>query len=206
MQKRKTLIVALTGGIASGKTAVSDAFAELGVPVVDTDRLARQAVEVGSEGLGEVRAAFGERIVNEAGELDRRALRDLIFNDPQARRRLESILHPRIVEQARRRLDDIDTDYAILVVPLLAETGLFSDADRVLVVDVPEKVQIQRLLERDGVNRGQAESSLRAQANRKTRMALADEVIENTGTLEDLRLKVEQLDQKYRSLAAARQD
>jgi len=203
MKQRKPMIVALTGGVASGKTAVSDRFAERGVPVVDTDVLAREVVAPGSPGLAEVEAAFGAEIIDADGALDRSALRQRIFDDPDARNRLERILHPRIAEEARRRLASEAAPYAILVVPLLVESGLFEDADRVLVVDVPEAVQIERLIARDGGTRDQAEAMLAAQASREQRLARADDVIENTGTLEDLRRRVDALDATYREVSAA---
>ena len=201
MNSRHTRVVVLTGGIASGKTAASDAFAALGVPIVDTDRIAREVVEPGSEGLAEVAAAFGAEILT-GGELDRAALRRRIFEDPDARRRLEAILHPRIAAEARSRLADLNSPYAILVVPLLIESGLFTEADRVLVVDAPESLQLQRLIERDGVTRADAEAALAAQSTRDRRLARADDVIVNTGSLDALRREVERLDARYRRLGS----
>lgn len=198
----KTMVVALTGGVASGKTAVSDRFAELGVPVVDTDVLAREVVARGSAGLDEVAEAFGPGVITADGELDRAALRRRIFDQPGERTRLERLLHPRIAEAALGRIDELAAPYAILVVPLLVESGLFTDADRVLVVDVPEDVQIERLMQRDGTSREQAEAMLAAQASREQRLARADDVIENTGTLKDLYRRVDQLAEKYRELSA----
>ena len=201
MNSRHTRVIVLTGGIASGKTAASDAFAALGVPIVDTDRIAREVVEPGSEGLAEVAAAFGAEILT-GGELDRAALRRRIFEDPDARRRLEAILHPRIAAEARSRLADLDSPYAILVVPLLIESGLFTEADRVLVIDAPESLQLQRLIERDGVTRADAEAALAAQSTRDRRLARADDVIVNTGSLDALRREVERLDARYRRLGS----
>ena len=201
MNSRHTRVVVLTGGIASGKTAASDAFAALGVPIVDTDRIAREVVEPGSEGLAEVAAAFGAEILT-GGELDRAALRRRIFEDPDARRRLEAIVHPRIAAEARSRLADLDSPYAILVVPLLIESGLFTEADRVLVIDAPESLQLQRLIERDGVTRADAEAALAAQSTRDRRLARADDVIVNTGSLDALRREVERLDARYRRLGS----
>jgi len=202
MKQRKPMVVALTGGVASGKTAVSDRFAELGVPVVDTDLLAREVVAPGSAGLAEVEAAFGSEVIDTNGALDRAALRQRIFDAPEARARLEEILHPRIADEARRRLAALDAPYAIVVVPLLIESGLFEDADRLLVVDVPEQVQIERLIARDGSTRDQAEAMLAAQAGREARLARADDVIENTGTLKELRRRVDALDATYREISA----
>lgn len=201
MNARRSLIIALTGGIASGKTAASDRFAERGAAVIDTDRIAREVVAPGSDGLAAVHDAFGDAIVVD-GELDRSALRRRIFDDPEARKRLEAILHPRIAAEARRQIATLSAPYAILVVPLLVESGLFADADRVLVVDVPEAVQIERLMARDRMNRAQAESALAAQASREARLARADDVIANTGSLAELHDEVDRLDARYRELAS----
>lgn len=200
--RKRTMVVALTGGVASGKTAVSDRFAELGVPVIDTDLIARDVVRPGSGGLAAIEAAFGSEMITVDGTLDRAALRRKIFHEPGARTRLEDILHPRIAEEARSRLHELDGSYAILVVPLLVESGLFSDADRVLVIDVPAETQISRLMQRDGSTRQQAEAMLAAQANRQQRLARADDVIENTGTLAEVQARVDELDRKYRELSA----
>lgn len=197
----KTMVVALTGGVASGKSAVSDRFAELGVPVVDTDVLAREAVAPGSAGLAEVGTVFGPGVIGADGGLDRAALRRKIFDDPDARSELERILHPRIADAARRHLETLEAPYAVLVVPLLVESGLFADADRVLVVDVPEEIQVERLIKRDGTSRDQAQAMLAAQASREQRLASADDVIDNTGTLEELHRRVDELDEKYRELS-----
>lgn len=196
------MVVALTGGVASGKTAVSEHFAKLGVPVVDTDVIAREVVVPGSGALGAIKATFGAEMITADGSLNRAALRRKIFDEPGARTRLEDILHPRIAEEARRQLAALDAPYAVLVVPLLVESGLFSDAKRVLVVDVPKAVQTERLMARDGNSRAQAEAMLAAQASRTQRLARADDVIDNTGTLADLHAHVEALDQKYREFVA----
>ncbi|HKL52937.1 MAG TPA: dephospho-CoA kinase [Wenzhouxiangellaceae bacterium] len=201
-ENTKPMVVALTGGVASGKTAVSDHFARLDVPIVDTDVIAREVVAEGSSGLAAIETAFGPEMITAEGTLDRAVLRRKIFDEPGARTRLEDILHPRIAEEARRQLATLQTPYAILVVPLLVESGLFSDADRVLVVDVPEAVQIQRLMQRDGNTREQAEAMLAAQTSRQQRLARADDVVENTGTLAELKSRIEELDRKYRKIAA----
>jgi len=198
-----SLVVALTGGIASGKTAVSDAFAALGVPVIDTDLIAREVVAPGSPGLAEVVAAFGASIRAPDGSLDRAALRQIIFTNAGARARLEAILHPRIATEARRRLQTVQHPYCILVVPLLVESGLFEDADRILVVDVPEALQIQRLMRRDRADRDQAEAALSAQISREQRLARADDVIDNSASLVELQASVAELDAFYRELAGA---
>src|SRR6056297_1217894 len=183
-------VIALTGGIASGKTAVSDRFSALGASVVDTDCIAREVVAPDSAGLA--------RVVAASGELDRLALRDRIFDDAAARARLEGILHPLIEARARDAIRAADGPYVVLVVPLLIETGLFGDADRVLVVDVPRAVQLERLTARDGVTPDQARAALAAQATREQRLAVADDVIDNSGALEALDEQVARLDHAYR--------
>jgi len=197
-ERQRPKVVVLTGGIASGKTAVSDAFARLGAPVIDTDVLARELVEPGSPALQAIARQFGQHLLLPDGALDRRALRERIFSDDAARRQLEGILHPRIAAEARRRIDGIDAPYAILVVPLLVESGLFGDADEVVVVDVPEETQIERLMARDGSSREQAEAALAAQASRSERLARADHVIDNTGSLKQLQARVAELDRQWR--------
>jgi len=195
--------VALTGGIASGKSTVADLFAGLGVPVIDTDVIAREVVEPGQPALAAVAAAFGPGILDAAGRIDRPRMRERIFADPDARRRLEAIMHPAIRAEMARQSLAAGGHYQVLVIPLLAEGGRRDHVDRVLLVDVPEELQVQRLMTRDGVTRAQAEASLRAQATRAARLALADDVISNTGAADDLRAAVAGLDLKYRRLADA---
>ena len=151
--QRPSRLIALTGGIASGKTAVSDHLARLGARIVDTDLIARQVVEPGSDGLCDLVEAFGNDIIDSNGALDRKALRQRVFADPAERRRLDALLHPRIEKATREQIQDgRDAPYVVVVVPLLIESGLFTDADRVVVVDVPRELQISRLIERDGID------------------------------------------------------
>lgn len=192
--------VALTGGIASGKTAVANLFAAHRVPVIDTDVIAREVVEPGQPALAAVVDAFGAQVLAEDGRLDRPRLRDQIFGDADARRRLEAILHPAIRAEMERQSQAAGGPYQVLVIPLLVEGGRRDHVDRVLVVDVPEATQIERLVRRDGVTREQAEAALRAQASREARLAFADDVIENTGDLAALRGRVALLHEKYLKL------
>ena len=192
-----TLRVALTGGIASGKTAVANAFAARGVPVIDTDMLAREVVRPGSPALAAVAAVFGEGVLLPNGELDRRGLRELIFADPEQRRALEAILHPAIRAALEARLATIEAPYTIIAIPLLAETGGRDRFDRVLVVDVAPELQISRLMSRDGDSATQAEAILAVQASRSARLAIADDLIENSGTLAELDAEVQRLHAKY---------
>ena len=194
--------VALTGGIASGKSTVADLFAALGVPVIDTDVIARQVVEPSQPALAEIAATFGPDVLDADGRLDRRRMRERIFADPDAKRRLEAILHPAIRAEMEQQSMAAQGPYQVLVIPLLTEGGRRDHVDRVLLVDVPEELQIQRLMMRDGVSHEQAQASLNAQATRAQRLALADDVIRNTGRVDGLREQVAELHGKYLRLAA----
>ena len=196
------LIVGLTGGIASGKTTVSDLFAELGVPVVDADIAARRVVEPGQPALAELTQAFGDDLLTDAGTLDRARLREKAFADPGLRQRLEAILHPRIRERMEAEIADCDGPYAIMAVPLLVEGDLLYRVHRVLVVDVPEEVQIQRLMQRDGSSREQARAILQAQSPRDMRLQHADDIVDNTGAVDDLRRRIADLHKHYQAIAA----
>ena len=196
------LIVGLTGGIASGKSAVAEEFAALGIPVLDTDEIAREVVAPGSAGLARVVERFGPGVLDESGALDRAALRSRIFADEQDRRDLEAIVHPLVVETLSQRAAAAGGPYQIHVVPLLIETGLAERMDRVLVVDCEPAVQLERLLHRDGGDRAQAERILAAQANREQRLAAAHDVIANLSTLAALGPLGRQMDGFYRRLVA----
>lgn len=193
--------VALTGGIASGKTTVANLFAKLGVPVIDTDVIAREVVEPGQPALAAVVEAFGRDVLGDDGRIDRRRMRERIFADPAARQRLEAILHPAIRNEMERQSREAGGAYQVLVIPLFTEGKRRDHVDRVLLVDVPEEMQIERLAWRDGVTREQAQASLNAQATRAERLAMADDIVRNTGRVDDLREKVAELDSKYRRLA-----
>lgn len=204
MAAARALVIGLTGGIASGKTAVSDRFAALGVPVVDADLAAREVVAPGAEGLAQVREAFGDAVLTEHGELDRQALRRVVFAAPQARRRLEAVLHPLIRQRLQAQLTAAEAPYVLLVIPLLVETGMQDMADRILVVDVPEAVQRERLAARDASSSEEIDAILASQASRSERLACADDVVANDGDLASLDQRVAELHQRYLRLAAAR--
>jgi len=197
--------VALTGGIASGKSTVANLFAELGIPLIDTDVIAREVVEPGRPALAAIVAAFGPGVLDAQGCLDRRRMRERIFADPTAKQGLEAILHPAIRAEMERQSRVAGGPYQVLVIPLLAESGRRDHVDRVLLVDVPEALQVERLALRDGVSREQAEAALNAQATRAERLAMADDIVRNTGRLEELREKVAELHAKYLALAAGTQ-
>ncbi len=193
--------VALTGGVASGKSAVADRFAALGVDVADADVVSRELVEPGMPALAEIVAAFGRDVLDANGRLDRRAMRERIFADGAAKKRLEGILHPRVRARLREHAAAARGAYAMIVVPLLVESGHYAWVDRVLVVDVPRALQLERLRARDGIGPALAESMLSAQVTREQRLANADDVIDNSGSLEDLDRAVHALNERYRELA-----
>ncbi len=195
------LRIGLTGGIASGKSTVADMFAELGVPIIDTDVIAREVVAPGEPALDEIAERFGEHMIDAAGKLDRGAMRKLVFDDATARFELEGILHPRIGAETRRQADAAGGDYQIIVVPLLTGSPLRNYVDRVLVVDCDEDVQVQRLLARDAETIEQAQRILAAQASRDERLAIADDVIVNEGSLAETREAVNRLHRDYLRLA-----
>jgi dephospho-CoA kinase len=200
------LFVALTGGIASGKTAVADIFASLGVPVLDTDQIAREVVEPASPTLSQLISEFGQDILDASGRLDRARMRERVFKNPGERQRLEAITHPAIRAELARRAAEAGGDYQIHVIPLLVETGRAKDYERVLVVDCPEEKQIERLMSRDRATREEAKRILAAQVTREQRLAVADDVIENTGTLAQLRDSVQELHRRYLQLAQERRE
>ena len=200
----RRLRIGLTGGIASGKSAVAERFIELGVPVIDADTAARAVVAPGKPGLSEVIKRFGGGVIGENGELDRRAMRDLIFNDPAARRDLESILHPLIRADMDLSAEAAAGPYIVMAIPLLVEGNTRERVDRILLVDVDEAVQLQRLMARDRCSLEQARAIVASQASRSARLAAADDVLPNAGTVTELRQAVDGLHQRYLRLAAQR--
>ncbi len=200
MMTKPAYRIGLTGGIATGKSAVADAFAALGIEIIDADRISRELVEPGRPALARIVELFGADVLDGAGQLDRRRLRERIFSDPQQRRLLEAVLHPAVVLELSRRSLETTGPYQILVIPLLLENGLETLVDRILVVDAPEETQLERLQTRDAMGLEQARRMLSAQTTRAARLAAADDVITNTGSLADLRLQVQQLHEKYLGL------
>ncbi len=191
------LRVGLTGGIASGKTTVARLFGELGAGIVDTDIVAREVVAPGQPGLEAVGAEFGSGVISDSGELDRRALRDIVFADPDERRKLEALLHPLIRANALEQIERLDAPYALVIVPLLVETGFGALVDRIAVVDCSREAQLERLMARDEIGPTDAEAILNAQVDRESRLARADDVIDNGGSLEATRERVGVLHAKY---------
>ena len=196
------LRIGLTGGIASGKSTVTQRFAELGVPVIDADVASRSVVEPGKPGLAHVVERFGRQVLDADGRLDRKALRALIFNDPTSRQALDAILHPLIRADMEQQAAEAKGPYVVMAVPLLIEGGnARARVDRILVVDADEALQIQRVQARDGSSADQARAIIASQASRAARLAAADDVLLNTGTVADLRQAVDRLHEKYLQLA-----
>jgi len=194
--------VGLTGGIGSGKSAAAAEFARLGAAVVDTDEIAHELTGKNGPALSEIRKTFGEKAIGSNGAMDREVMRDRVFADPGARRTLEGILHPLIREESARRIAAAAGPYIVHVVPLLVESGDYlRRVDRVLVVDAPEEVQVARVRTR-GLADEQVRSIIRSQAARTERLKAAHDVIDNTGSLEDLRKQVAALHQKYLQFAS----
>jgi dephospho-CoA kinase len=191
------LIIGLTGGIGSGKSTVAELFRELGAPVYDADVEARRLVEPGQATLQQLVREFGSQILLPDGSLDRAKLRAVAFSDPDQRRRLEAILHPPIRTALQSHIAATRTAYCVLVIPLLFETGQRDLVNRVLVVDAPESQQISRTIARSGLDRATIEQIMAAQWSREQRLAQADDVIANTGGIDDLRTQVEKLHQRY---------
>lgn len=196
--------IALTGGIASGKTTVSNEFEKLGVPIIDADTIAREVVAPGSTALGELIQLFGRNILQEDGSLNRPALRKIIFSDTESKKKVEAILHPAIRQRSALSCKlhaKNGAPYIIHSIPLLIETGQFNVYDRVLVVDVPLEIQITRVMERDSLSRENALVIINSQASREERLNVAHDVIHNTNTLEHLRTRVKELHTTYNTLA-----
>ena len=193
-------ILGLTGGIGSGKSAAAEHFAALGVHVVDADHAARWVVEPGRPALSQIAEHFGEQVLQADGQLNRGALRTLIFSEPEQRRWLEALLHPLIREAIADNLAQAQSPYAILVSPLLIESGQHTTTQRVLVIDVPQALQIQRTLKRDNTSEEQVHAILKAQASREDRLRHADDILTNDRDLEALKTEVERLHHFYLTL------
>lgn len=202
MDGHPRFIVALTGGVSAGKSEVARRFEALGVNVYDADVAARAVVARGEPALTQIEFVFGPGILNAEGSLDRRSMRDRVFANPEARQKLEAIVHPRVNEWLRRRVAADRGAYCMLVIPLLAETWpQYAFVDRVLVVDAPDELRIERLMRRDQVTREQARQTLAAQAARERRLALAHHVIVNDGDAAHLDAEVAALHARYLGFA-----
>lgn len=195
------LKVGLTGGIGCGKTTVSRLFSGYGAPVLDADEISRQLVEPGQPALASIAEAFGERILD-CGRLDRAKLREIIFNSSEQKRRLEGILHPLVFAEMRRQMQRFQTPYCILAIPLLVESKHTHFVDRILVIDCSIELQFERVKLRDKLEEGTIARIIASQTSREERVAVADDVIENDGSLDSLQVKVESLHRSYLALSA----
>lgn len=204
MSARPALVIGLTGGIGSGKSAAADRFAAHGITVVDTDAIAHALTGPDGAAIAPIRAAFGADMITPDNRLDRTRMRALVFSEADARRRLEAILHPLIRAESARQCAAATSAYVILAVPLLIESGTYRErCARICVVDCPEAVQIERVRARSGLNEGQIRSILAAQIDRSARLAAADDIIDNSGSLEALDNQVAALHQNYMVLSRA---
>jgi dephospho-CoA kinase len=202
LRERSTFVVALTGGIASGKSAVARHFEQAGVPLFDADIVAHSLVQRGQESLKEISFVFGNSVLDTSGALDRRRMRELVFEDTHARRELEKILHPRIHAVLIDQVERCSAPFCLLAIPLFTECQHdYTWVDRVLVTDVPHRVQIDRLVQRPGIDHSLAERIVDAQATRKQRLALANDVIDNTAPIARLACVVSRLQELYLRLA-----
>lgn len=197
------LRVGLTGGIGSGKSTVANLFSTRGATIIDTDEIAHDLVTPGQAAYRDIIDQFGKNVLDPSGVLDRSKLRVRVFENPFERERLESILHPRIRAAVEQRLNQIDAGYAIVVVPLLIETGFVDLVDRILVVDADEALQIERVAKRRGMTPADVAKIMAAQAARKQRLARADDVIVNNSGLIELEQRVAELHERYLSLAGS---
>lgn len=191
------LRIGLTGGIGSGKTTVAEKFAECGAPVIDADRIAHELVKPGMPALKAIIKTFGDELLDNDGHLKRDQLSQLVFSADDQRKKLESILHPLILSEMENRIGSIQTPYCILVIPLLIETDLTKWVDKILVVDVSKKTQIERIKKRDRLDQKDIQSILNTQCSREQRLQAADEIITNEGTFEDLSLQIKELHEKF---------
>ena len=198
---RKTLVIGLTGGIGSGKSTVAGEFSKLGVPVLDTDQLARELVTPGQPALQEIVAHFGSRVLHDDGTLDRAYLRTRIFSDSTDKQALEAILHPRIRQRVHQWLATITSPYCIVVIPLLLETQQTDLVDRILVVDAPEKEQLKRVAARDGLSHNVVAGIMAAQADRKTRLSAADDIIVNDAGVDSLLERTRELHMHFMDIS-----
>jgi dephospho-CoA kinase len=195
------LVIGLTGGIGSGKTAVSDHFKYLGIDIVDADVVSREVVDIGTPALKEITKHFGKDILLPDHSLDRAALRKRIFSDPTAKQWLEKLLHPLIQQRISQQLKEATSAYVIFVSPLLIEANQKHNCNRLLIVDVPENIQLERTIERDNNDEDQVKRIIASQATRKQRLDQADDIIENTGSLKELQDQIKTLHQQYLELA-----
>ncbi|MBL4772420.1 MAG: dephospho-CoA kinase [Alcanivoracaceae bacterium] len=197
--------IGLTGGIASGKSAVSEMFATLGCDIIDADIIAREVVKADSDGLNQLIKVFGKLILNHEQQLDRSKLRKIVFNNSKKLALLNSIIHPLIQQEIINRVMQVNNSYCIIVIPLLCEGARYKWLDRVLLVDVDPEVQLQRLMKRDAISKDLALKMMHSQCSRKQRLSIADDVVKNERSLTDLKKHVETLNCLYKQFKSKKQ-
>lgn len=197
------LKIGLTGGIGCGKTTVASLFAAYGTPIIDADEIAHALVEPGRPALRQLQQRFGQNIVADDGTLNRPALRELVFSHAEKKNQLEAILHPLIYQEMRQRLETLRGAYALLCIPLLLETGMQRFVDRIAVVDCPESAQLDRVKQRNGLAESAVRAIMQAQATRQQRLAAADDIIDNSGSVTELAQQVETLHNLYLTLGTS---
>lgn len=195
------LKIGLTGGIGSGKSTVAEMFANLGITIIDADQISHQLMQSGSEAFNEIKQLFGEEYINSNGEFDRKKMAPIIFSDPSKKNAIEHILHPKIKQQILNKIKEIKPcNYIILVIPLLFESNFTDLVDRVIVVDTDDEIRIKRTHQRDGRTEEQIKNIINMQIDRKNRLHLADDIINNNGDLNHLHEAVTQLHSRYNTI------
>lgn len=194
------LRIGLTGGIGSGKTTACEIFTELGVPVIDADIIAHELVKPGMPALEEIIRIFGEEVISNDGTLDRKIIRDKVFANNLDRKKLENILHPAVYKEISAQVENINSRYCIISIPLLLETGASKTVDRILVIDVPREQQLERASNRDKTDKNDINAIIDSQISRKDRLSAADDIVDNNGDINDLRKKIYELHEFYSNI------
>ncbi len=200
---KSNLYIGLSGGIASGKTIVSDEFSSLGADIIDTDIIARELIFPGSETLKEIVSVFGENVLQDDGNLNRKLMRQIIFSEKDKKITLEKIMHPKIQNEVKLKIQSASGQYQIIVVPLLLQSPILDFVDRVLIIDCNEKIQINRLMNRDNISEELAKKMIKNQSKREERLAIADDVILNEGRIEEIKHEVKKLNDFYIKISSS---
>ena len=200
---KNNLYIGLSGGIASGKTIVSDEFSSLGADIIDTDIIARELIFPGSETLDEIVSFFGEIVLLSDGNLDRKLMREIIFNEKEKKITLEKIMHPKIQDEVKLKIQSASGCYQIIVVPLLHQSPILNFIHRVLIIDCNEKIQVKRLIKRDNITEQLAKKMIRSQSKREERQSIADDIILNEGSIEEVKHQVKKLNDFYMKISSS---
>ncbi len=200
---KSNLYIGLSGGIASGKTIVSDEFSSLGADIIDTDIIARELIFPGSETLNKIVSVFGENVLQDDGNLNRKLMRQIIFSEKDKKITLEKIMHPKIQNEVKLKIQSASGQYQIIVVPLLLQSPILDFVDRVLIIDCNEKIQINRLMNRDNISEELAKKMIENQSKREERLAIADDIILNEGRIEEIKHEVKKLNDFYIKISSS---